>query len=313
MGRRLRTAAIVNPASAGGRTARLIGEIEARLRARFDLAHMRLTSRPGEGVDLARAALKDGCELIVAVGGDGTLNEVVNGFFENGAPVAPDAALAVAASGSGGDFRRSLGPALGALDAIDALARARPRRIDVGRACFTGPDGEPAERLFLNIASVGLSGEVVARVERSRFIKRLGGAFAFRWAGLVAALRFHPWPVRLQVDDHDETLDMALIAVCNGRYFGGGMAVAPHAALDDGLLDVIVIQAAARRDLILRMNDLYSGAHLNHPGVRMLRGRKVAVTPLEPARPAPAECDGEGGVRSPATFDVTPAALTLLS
>lgn len=305
--------AIVNPASGGGRTAARLPAIAEALKSALGPVEIRQTTRQGDGENLTRTALQAGATRIIAIGGDGTLNEVVNGFFSDGLHVAPAAEFSFAMSGSGGDFRKTFNAPGDVIAAITALKTATPRPLDLGRVSFTGDSGETVARYFVNIASFGLSGEVVTRVNRARIAKWLGGPFAFKWHSTMAALRFRPWKVRLTVDDvYDQTLALSTVAISNGRFFGGGMMVAPGADPGDGLFDVVVIAETKTRAMIARMNDIYTGAHIANPSVTVVRGRRVTASPA-PDQPAPvyAERDGEGGMRLPATFDILPGALTL--
>lgn len=302
--------AVVNPQSGGGRTASQMGAIGTALKLALGDVIVGTTRAQGDATRLVRKALDQGYRRIVAIGGDGTLNEAINGLFENGAPVASDATFSFAMSGSGGDFKRSFGIEHDIVPAIAALKDAQPRQIDLGRAQWTDAGGIAQTRLFLNIASFGLSGDIVNRVNRARLSKRFGGPFSFRWHSTAAALTFRPWRVNLTVDDtFNKDVDISTVAVCNGRFFGGGMKVAPDADLSDGLLDVIVIAETGRRAMIARMNDIYAGTHVNHPNVTVVRAKSVTASPL--SGPVFAELDGEGGMSLPMTFDVMPAALTL--
>ncbi len=307
------TVAIVNPKSGGGRTAGRLAEIAKALDAALGAVDLVQTERMGDGERLTREALKRGATRIIAIGGDGTLNEAVNGFFEDGARIAPDAAFSFAMSGSGGDFRKTFDAPGDVLDAIRALSGASPRPLDLGRVTFVGETGQTVMRHFVNIASFGLSGDVVTRVNRARIAKWFGGPFAFKWHSTMAALGFRPWRVRLTVDDvFDETLALSTAAIANGRFFGGGMMIAPGADPADGLFDVVVIAETATRAMISRMNDIYTGAHIAHPNVRVIRGRRVTASPApDQTAPVYAERDGEGGMRLPATFEILPGALTL--
>jgi YegS/Rv2252/BmrU family lipid kinase len=306
----MRTLAVINPRSGGGRTGAMHSAIEAALKAALGDVTAVATLQAGDATRIVNEALAAGYQRIVAIGGDGTLNEVVNGFFRDGTSIAPDAVFSFAMSGSGGDFRRTFGIEGDTLTAIAALAHASPRPIDLGRVTFATPRGE-ATRHFVNIASFGLSGEVVNRVNRALIAKWFGGPFTFKWHSTMAALTFRPWRVRLCVDDiFDEVIDASTVAVCNGRYFGGGMKIAPDAAPDDGLFDVVIIAQSRTREMIARMNDIYSGAHVHHPNVKVLRGRRVIAAPVT-ERAAFAERDGEGGMQLPATFENLPGALTL--
>jgi YegS/Rv2252/BmrU family lipid kinase len=305
--------AIVNPASGGGRTAKKLPAITAALTAALGPTEILTTQRQGDGERLTRSSLRNGATRIIAIGGDGTLNEVVNGFFDNGQPVAPTAEFSFAMSGSGGDFRKTFNAPADTLEAIAALKSATPSPLDLGRVIFTGDNGETLTRHFVNIASFGLSGDVVTRVNRARIAKWFGGPFAFKWHSTMAALGFKPWRVRLTVDDHyEQTLALSTAAISNGRFFGGGMMIAPNAETSDGLFDVVIIAETKTRAMIASMNAIYTGAHLANPAVTVVRGRRVTATPAAgQAAPVFAERDGEGGMRLPATFEIMPGALTL--
>ena len=308
----MRRFAVINPVSGGRRTGAMMGQIGAALEGALGSIFAARTQGPGDATRLVAKALDEGYRHIVAIGGDGTLNEAINGFFRDGAPIAPDAVFSFAMSGSGGDFRRTFGIEGDLLTAIRGLAKAVPRRIDLGRVAFHALDGAETVRHFLNIASFGLPGDVVERVNRARIAKWFGGPFAFKWHSTVAALGLKPWRVRLTVDDgFDEELEFSTVAVCNGRFFGGGMKIAPDASPDDGLFDVVIVRETKPRAMIARMNDIYAGTHVNHPGVTVLRGRRVTATLAPGARPVYAERDGEGGMMLPAVFDILPGALTL--
>jgi len=308
----MRRFAVINPASGGRRTGAMMGQIGAALEGTLGSIYAARTEGPGDATRLVARALDEGYRHIVAIGGDGTLNEAVNGFFRDGAPIAPDAVFSFAMSGSGGDFRRTFAVEGDLFAAIRALGTARTRPVDLGRVTFQDEEGEPATRLFLNIASFGLSGDVVERVNRARIAKWFGGPFAFKWHSTVAALGLKPWCARLTVDDtFDEELEFSTVAVCNGRFFGGGMKIAPDAAPDDGLFDIVIIRETKPRAMIARMNDIYAGKHVDNPGVTVLRGRRVTATLAPGARPVYAERDGEGGMMLPASFDILPGALTL--
>jgi len=311
--------AVLNPASGGGRTGRDAAAIIRRISDRLGAVEWAATQAPGAAAALARDALRRGFDTIIAIGGDGTLNETVNGFFENGAAINPEAALGVVMSGTGGDFRKTFGLAPGLDAALDRLAAAAPRALDVGLVEAQGTGGSAVSRRFLNIASFGLSGEVVRLVNSARVSKLFGGAFAFRWNSMRAMLGLHNHPLRLAVSApsgetiFDEDLESPQIAICNGRYFGGGMHMAPDAQPDDGLFDIVVIAPATRREMLTRLGDIYKGTHTAHPKVRVLRGSRVEATQV-PGKTVPAlmEIDGEGGAALPARFTLLPGALRVL-
>lgn len=303
--------AIINPRSAGGRTGKDVSAIAKKLRAALGDVDIAVTKGPMDAARLSREGLAKGHTLIVAIGGDGTLSEVINGFFENGQPVAPEAAFGFVMAGTGGDFRKTFGIAEGIDAGIAHLATAGTRALDIGRLSFTAPGGETRERYFNNIASFGLSGAVVDAVNRARFTKLFGGPFAFAVNSLTSMMRYNNKPVRIQVDDHfDETLDVSTVAVCNGQYFGGGMRMAPDAAPDDGQFDVVMMFGTSKREAMTGLGDIYTGAHLKNPKVKVARGRKVVATPVTAKRgPVLVDADGEQPGRLPATFEIMPRAL----
>jgi YegS/Rv2252/BmrU family lipid kinase len=302
------TVLIVNPRSAGGRTSRRWPQLREIIHYAYGTFEVKFTRSPGDGTFLARKALEAGAELVVAMGGDGTINEVVNGFFDGERAIAPGAAFGVLPAGTGGDFVKSLGTPQDIAEAARQLKRAEPRPIDVGRLRFVGHGGRPAVRHFINIASFGISGLVDQYVNTSA--KALGGTVSFLMATLKASLRYRNPPVRLELDGGKAREGKIYnVAVANGRYFGGGMKVAPGASLDDGLFDVITIGDMGMSDLLLHGMDIYTGRHLQSPKVSLQRARRVDAAPVEKDSVVLLDVDGEQPGRLPATFELITGAL----
>tara|TARA_R110000868_G_scaffold36635_1_gene129848 strand:- start:10177 stop:11148 length:972 start_codon:yes stop_codon:yes gene_type:complete len=309
-------AAIVNPRSGGGRTGRGWRLINAALEAELGPVRASFTTSPSTprylpAAELTRAALKSGAQLVIAVGGDGTINEVVNGFFENGAAINPDAHLAILNTGTGGDFRKTFDFP----DELEACAKrigaGATRVIDLGRLSFTSEDGNEDTRYFNNIASFGLSGEVVRAVNRASLSKIFGGAFAFFWSTLKASFLYKTKPVRIVTDaGFDETLNVGMCAIANGRFFGGGMMIAPAAEPDDGLFDITIMRDTTFGDMLSGGGSLRDGTHIQNPKVTTLRCRSLTATPVGPD-PVLLDVDGEAPGRLPARYDILPAAITL--
>jgi YegS/Rv2252/BmrU family lipid kinase len=308
-----RTRAIVNPHSGGDRTGVVWPAIARKLEAALGPVDAVFTDGPMAAKILTTQALKDGIEQIIAVGGDGTINEVVNGFFEKGRPINPQAVLAVLASGTGGDFRRIFDISLDMEEQIARIAQSPARSIDLGKLTYRDDaTGEDNVRWFDNIASFGLSGATDRAVNQLTFAKKFGGKFAFQWGAFKALLTYRNQAVRVRIDDtFDEVVNTVTVAVCNGKYFGGGMRIAPDAEPDDGLFDVALLSDAGRIEVLSKLHLIYSGAHIRDRRVRVLRGRKVIATPARGAQEVLLDVDGEAPGRLPATFELIPRALLL--
>jgi YegS/Rv2252/BmrU family lipid kinase len=308
----MKTLAVINPRSAGGRTGRDAQDVARKLAEVTGPLTIAMTNGPMDASAITSRALHEGFERIIAVGGDGTINEVVNGFFIEGEAINPDAEFALLNLGTGGDFRKTFDIAGGLEASLERIAEGRVRQIDVGRMTCVTREGKSDTRHFANIASFGLSGDVVDRVNRSVLLKRVAGRFVYTWASLSAVISYKAKPVRLKVDNvFDEVITISTIAVCNGQFFGGGMRVAPDASPDDGMLDVIVMGDAPLRQSLASMNDIYTGAHINNPNVKVFRGKSIIATPVEATARAPVliEADGEAPGMLPALFEVLPKAL----
>jgi len=305
---------IVNPRSAAGRTQRDWPLIERALRSAYPHMTLAITRKPGDATQLVRHALNEGHHEILAVGGDGTINEAVNGFFDADGPVVPDAVFGFVTSGTGGDFRKTFGLESGYAAAIARLKDAPIRAIDVGRLSCLTPDGKPTVRYFANISSFGLSGAVVNAVNRARIAKLFGGKFAFGFHSARTMLSYRERAVRIRIDgDFDEITPVSVVAVANGQFFGGGMRVAPRAQPDDGMFDIVILGGLSKAQALAEMQKIYTGEHLKSRGVRSLRGRKIVAAPVAQTggHAVLLEVDGECAGRLPATFELLPRALNL--
>lgn len=302
-----RALAIVNPASGGGRTLRRWPTIRAELQrhlGRFDEAS---TEYRGHATAIARSALSDGYRLIVAIGGDGTLSEVANGFFTHGQPHAQVAALGHIPQGTGCDFGRTLGLESDWRRACARFAGGELRTIDVGHVEFVGHEGESSERVFVNVASFGCGGAVSGAVQHSG--KRIAGRLAFTLTTFRTLMTYRDQPVSVSFDgDAAAAMNVTNLAVCNARYFGGGMRVAPTAQIDDGQLDITIWAGFGLRDFILKYRKLFDGSHVEDPRTLSRRARHLRATSDTRVL---LDVDGENPGRLPATFSVIPSALRL--
>lgn len=303
-----RVVCIINPAAAGGRAAAAWPGLEARLKRAGLSVEARFTTGPGDGAEQTRQALADGADTVVAVGGDGTIHEVVNGFFAGDLPINPNARLGVLPAGSGSDLVKTLGIPKDADGAVRVLAAGHTRPIDLGRAAFTNHQGQPEARWFVNTASAGLSGAVMQCMDGlPGFLK---GAVRYNVASVMTMATYRPPIIQITLDeDEPEDARVLLLVIGNGQFFGGGMHVAPEAKLDDGELDMVAVQARPLPELLLNFPKLYAGTHLNLSMVDHGRGRRVKVD----GPPLLVEVDGEQPGRTPAAFEVRAGVLNVIA
>jgi YegS/Rv2252/BmrU family lipid kinase len=250
---------------------------------------------------LAREAVAEGATRLVVVGGDGSVNEVVNGITgEEGVE------LAVIPRGTGWDFARTFGIPRDLDDAVLVAREGAIRPIDVGLVTYRTWAGDQARMHFANVASAGISGAIAQRANVTS--KALGGKISYYWSTLAVFVRWQTGEMRVSVDDEIRGGRIIDTLVANGRFLGGGMMMLPEAEPDDGLFDVLVIGDVTKRDLLFTLPKSYRGKHLPHPRLEVLRGRVVTVDADEPL---PIELDGEQPGTTPARFEVVPGALRL--
>lgn len=306
------TLVIVNPRSRSGATGRRVEDLRGLLRDRLGPLEIESTRCPRDAERIAREAVRSGVERLIVAGGDGTTSEVVTGVLEAG--LGDHARIALLPLGTGGDLARALGVPRQIDAAIERIAADRPRRVDAGRAQYRGADGATHSTFFLNVASVGLSGLVTALVNDAP--KHLGGRISFLIGTLRGIARFRALPARVRVDGvliYEGPLTLATAA--NGRFFGGGMCVAPNAAIDDGMLDLTLIGDVSKARLLRSLPRLYAGTHLGLEDVRSGRGRCIEIAPIgesERSGELRIEIDGEPLGAAPVMFEAIPKAVTLV-
>jgi len=305
----MKTAVIANPRAAAGRAAKRWGQLERRLGSRFSPLEIRFTERPGHAIELTRQLLRQGFDRIIGVGGDGTYNEIANGFLENDRPVRPEACLGLLPVGTGGDFRRTLEIPTKLDEMIEALASAEPMEIDLGKIQYVAHDGRPAQRYFINVASMGMGGEVCVRAKN--IFSRFSGRVAFLYATLLGFLVYRPATISLYLNGSAEARRYRVlnIAIGNGMYHGGGMYVCPGARLDDGRLEVTVIEYLGPLTVLRNQDYLYSGKIYEYPKVRHFQVERLRAEAGETVR---IEVDGEGLGMLPVEISVVPKAMRLL-
>ncbi len=295
---------IVNPRAGRGAQG-ATPTIERTLRSLGLDYELRTTEGPGDATRLARRALEDGRRFLVAVGGDGTIHEVVNGMLAGDRPVVPDPVLGVVACGSGCDFIRTFGLPPGPTAAASRLAGGDARQLDVAKITYVDHQGQGAVRYFANIAEAGLGGSTA---RRAAGLPRVLGASRYFLAFWLTLPAFRPGSMRVEVDGGTAYEGRAVnLVVANCRFFGGGMQVSPRSNPADGVLDVTVF-TGPKTDSFTMLPRVYRGRHLPHPNIVELKGRRVG---LEAETPFDIEADGEALGTTPATVEVLPRVLRL--
>lgn len=299
---------VVNPAAGHGRGGARWDKARAAAAGLWPSAAVAYTERPGHGRELARAAALEGFDLLVAVGGDGTLGEVVDGYLSVPEDARRETAVATFPAGSGCDFARHMGVPGEPEAWAAAMARGRRARLDAASAVFRDGGGAPRSRHFLNVAALGLAGDVAAGVHKRG--KPLGGTLTYLLEGALAIAGARPRRMKLVVDGREEpAADYQLVAAANTSTIGGGMKLAPGADAEDGLLDLLTVGALTRRELLRLMPAIYAGGHVGAPGVVLRRARRVEIFSDEAL---PLNIDGDLDGTTPAVFEVLPKAIAFL-
>src|SRR5207253_4593774 len=305
---------IVNPASADGATREVWPKFASDLRTHFGPFTVVFTEGTGHGRALAAEAAKQGTKLIIACGGDGTISEVANGILESN----QETELGILPGGTGSDFRRSLGMPTNTAAAARALRDGRTRVIDAARVTFLNDDGERETRFFVNVASFGMSTEVLTRTasgEAKKWIpgfapRKLSSRLSYAAATVQTTLTSSPIEVNIQLDEHPERrLRVAEFCVANARYYGGGMKIAPDAKFDDGFFDIVTIGDASSFRILANAPRLYFGAHLRMNEVTHALAKQVVARAIKKDDVVRVELDGEVLGRLPATFEIVPRVL----
>jgi diacylglycerol kinase (ATP) len=294
---------IVNPVAGARTTYRKWPKINSLLRHIGLHFEFQYTEGVGHAIELARAAAGDGCQFLVAVGGDGTVNEVANGILLS--KDLSKATIGIISTGTGGDFVRSIGIPRDYIKACSFLFSPRRRLIDVGVVEYQR-DGKPLKRFFVNSAGVGFDA-AVAEVSNS-LPKFLGGTMPYIMGLLKSLAGYRNKSVVLRIDDKAEEKRILSVVVANGCYFGGGMRVAPQADIGDGLLDVIAVGDMGKFELLRAFPTIYKGTHIYHPKVSIEKATQVTIESKERFL---VHADGEFLGEGPVSFHLIPSALSI--
>jgi YegS/Rv2252/BmrU family lipid kinase len=299
---------VINPKAKNGRAEKEWPELEQVIRKEYrGEFRAEFTTAPLQAISLTRQALTSDYEFIVALGGDGLINEVVNGFFEGGRPLNPQAILGILPFATGADFVKTVKIPRDFRAAVKRLNGSSASPYDIGLISSNGLDGQRVVRYFINVAECGVGAEVVNRVNRTT--KVFGGRASFTWSILRTMPFYHNNTISYSIDNGQEIeARMSNLIVANGRFYGAGLQPAPEAQIDDGLFDVVVIGDIGFVKGARNLGKLRDGTYLKLPYVSFQRGKSVSARCSERVL---IEADGEVVGRLPATFDILPAAIRI--
>ncbi len=294
---------IVNPVAGALSTKKkwpIISSLLQRLGVRFDFQY---TEGVGHAIELAKDASSKGYQHVVAVGGDGTINEVANGIMAS--KNTKDTSMGIISTGTGSDFIRSAGIPHDYVKACSCLSTGHPKPVDIGIVEYH-KNNIPMQRYFINTAGIGFDAAVIASVEKSS--KKLGGTFPFVLGLLRTIITYKNKPVTITTGNTQETKSVVSVMVANGNYAGGGMKFAPEAKLDDGLLDMLIISDMGKFELLRTFPRVYKGTHITHPKVKLIRTDNVRVDSVDKL---PVYADGELLGEGPVVFRLVPSVLNV--
>ncbi|NLL89618.1 MAG: diacylglycerol kinase family lipid kinase [Dehalococcoidales bacterium] len=299
----VKTKVIVNPVAGAKTTYRKWPVINELLQSGGMSFEYQYTEGTGHAIELAREATASGYQFVVAVGGDGTVNEVANGILQ--ARDSSEATIGIISTGTGGDFIRTAGITRDYIKASSCLHGAERRMIDVGVVDFT-KNNQPSRRYFINSAGVGFDAQAIEAA--SRLPKIFGGTVPYVLGLLKSVISYRNKLLEVCFNDRCEQRKVLTMVMANGCYFGGGMCIAPNADIYDGVFDVVCVGDVGKIDLLKTFPKIYKGTHITHPLVKIERSSHVEIKSADKVF---IEADGEFLGECPASFRIIPAALSL--
>ncbi len=287
----------------------LAREVIREIHQRFSNVTVSETGRSGDAEASARWALRNGAESILVAAGDATINEVVNGFFENNQPVSRKPHLGIIPTDDPGDFKRAAGTPGQLLEAVKRISQNESRPIDLGK--ITTSDGKT--RYFANVASTGLSADISRTNRRTWWLKEIDGDLAFNWSVIKNSLLHKRFPLKITVPGCPSGMhwDANCVAICNGHSWGGGIKVARQANLSDGFLDIIVVHDFSKVEFIKGINQVRENETAEFEGISTIRATNVEISCEDPKRKILVDADGGWAGLLPAKFEVVPNAVNL--
>ncbi len=295
---------ILNPASAGGKTGRRLKDILSVMGSFFDQACSTfITRKPLDAWASASEAVREGAQLIIAVGGDGTLQEVINGLFLNGHLINPECQLGVLSCGTGKGFAQSVGLPASLGQQVQLICTSHAQLVDVGRVDFVDDKGKETHRYFLNECQLGIGGEVVRTVQQHH--KRLGGTLGFGLGTIGATLRYRNQCMKVAFDDGTAIAEeFTGVVVGNGAFTGGGMNLTPGARVDDGKLNILLMHSMTLAQRLLVFPKIYTGTHIHSHHFSYNPASSITVDSTEKVL---VEADGELLGTTPCLIRILPA------
>jgi diacylglycerol kinase (ATP) len=295
---------IINPAAGAGKTAHKWPHIVSFLKEQgLDFSHV-LTEAPHHATELASEAVNEGCELIVSVGGDGTLHEIVNGIVTTNS--SKNIKLGIVSTGTGSDYARTFNKSTDYMEACKLLLHPAYMLVDLGLVECTS-NGEPVHRYFLNFAGLGFDVDIVLATTIK--YKKLGRMSSYLMGLLSTFIVYKNKTMKLVMDGTIEDRKICTILMGIGKYGGGGMLTTPLAEIDDGLFDVLMVGDLSKPDLLWSLPRIYKGTHLTHPKVILKKLKEIEVHPQEQMF---VQADGEIVGEAPAHFKMIPSALNII-
>lgn len=299
---------IINPISSNGKTKKRWPENEARFKKAGINLNIHETLYPGHAVQLTNKALIEGNKTIMAVGGDGTVNEVVNGFLKDGKLINKEAVLLVFSQGTGSDYVKTLGLDKKIETVIDTYKRYEKKWVDIGKMNFLNFDCKPVERYFVNEADVGIGGETVEYINKSS--KLWGGMLTYFLGAIRTVIKYQNKDMEIRVDNKiikDGSINSVMVSL--GKYFAGGMPIAPRAVIDDGLFDIIILGDLSKTETLLNLYKAYKGTHIDYHKVDYITGQEVEINSNDRVL---IDIDGESAGLVPAKFKILKKAFPIL-
>ena len=299
---------IINPKAAGGNALKSWNKSKKIIESFFPKYEFEITKSRRQATKITQETLQNDYETVVTVGGDGTLNEVVNGFYWEGNLINPKAKLAVISIGTGGDFGRMMNFPRKVEVACELIKNGKTKKCNIGLVSFLNEKGEKNQRYFINIAEAGFGAETVRLINQDKTNNYRKLVYL---KGLIQTITtYQNKNMKIEVDGSLVHNGKTLVAiVANGQYFGGGMHITPNAKIDDSIFEIVILGDLGKFKIVRNIYRLYNGTISTHPQVKCVRGREIKISSSEKVL---IESDGDYIGCSPVTFNMQPQSINLV-